>query len=448
MPAPSLTLRPRPQPAEARRALAPAGPPGGLSVLHLTNLDHRSGAGKSAYRIHDALRRAGVRSRLLARRVTHRDPDVGRLAPPWLQALDRAVGGRLDRLGLQGLGYPSSFLLPRHPWVRQADVVQLHSIHGGGFSHTALPLLARGRPVVWLLHDMWPLTGHCGYSFACERWRTGCGRCPDLRIHPALPRDTTALLWRVKRQVYARTPLVLAAPSRWLAGLARQSPLLARFPVHVIPPGVDTSTFRPVPTRVAREALGLPPDGSLLLFSAEKVEEPRKGGALLHQALARLQPAGGTPLRLLVVGSGAAAWAARAPLPAHTFDYIAHDHLMALCYAAADLFVLPTLAETLGNALLESLACGTPAVAFATGGVPEVVRHLETGYLAQPGDVEDLAAGLHTLLADAALREALGRRGRALVEAEHTLAAEAQRYLALYGLVTRRSPRLALGGGV
>lgn len=316
-------------------------------------------------------------------------------------------------------------------WVREADVIQLFNTHGGYFSHLALVPLSRGRPVVWRLSDMWAMTGHCAYSYECERWRTGCGSCPHLDEYPRLGHDTSALLWRVKNWIYDRSQLVIVTPSTWLANLARQSPLLNRFPIHVIPNSVDTQVFRPVPRVLARQRFGLDPARPVIFFNASSVRLARKGAAYLAEALTRLEVGEPRPV-LLVAGRDSEGWPGvhgyRTVALGHTDD----DHALAAAYAAADVFVLPTLAENLANSLLESLACGTPVVSFAVGGVPEAVRHLETGYLAGSRDAADLARGLQLLLEDGALRERLARRGREVAVGEYGLDLQARRFASLY----------------
>ena len=228
--------------------------------------------------MHSALRSSGHVSRMLVgRKETHGD-DVRRVKRnrAW-RALDRSTGALLDGLSLQYLFYPSSVAVAFDPWFRAADVVQLHNLHGSYFSFTALPILSGRRPVVWLLHDQWAMTGHVAYSFDCERWRTGCGSCPYLADYPRLGRDTTALLWRLKRFVYARSQLTLVAPSRWLFDLVQASPLLRRFPVRHIPNGIDTGQFAPGSRDAARRRLNLPRDRRIVFFAAADLEERRKG---------------------------------------------------------------------------------------------------------------------------------------------------------------------------
>jgi glycosyltransferase involved in cell wall biosynthesis len=397
-----------------------------VSVLHISESDSDGGASRAAYRMHDALGALGHTSRMLVGRKLTQDARTRLLkrSAAWRIA-DRAIGTPLDRIGLQYALYPSSFGVVADPWFRSADIVQLHNTHGSYFSHSALPLISRRRPVVWFLHDMWPFTGHVAYSRDCERWLHGCHACPYLDEYPRLGRDTASVLWRWKRFVYARSRLTIVTPSKWLGGLAGSSPLLGRFPVHVVPNGVDLERFRPRDRRAARERLGLDPDRPTVLFAGADLADTRKGGSLLVAAMSRLE----RDVQLVVAGDAAVSGLDATPLG------VLAEERMADAYAAADVYVLPTRADNLPNTAIESLACGTPVVAFAVGGVPEVVRHLETGYLARPEDAAGLAEGLRTLLDDDGLRARLGTTARAVAEAEFGIEQQARRLADLYGSV-------------
>src|SRR5918995_4115328 len=236
-------------------------------VLHISQSDALGGSGRSAYRLHSTLRGRGHTSRMLVGQRRTDDPDVRPFKRNiFWRAGDLIAGTIADALDLQYVFYPSSFGVATDPWFRDADVVQLYNTHGSYFSHTALPYLSRLRPVVWRLSDMWAFTGHVAYSYDCERWKQGCGSCPYLGEYPALSRDTTAILWQWKNQVYRRSRLTIVAPSRWIEGLARESPLIARFPVRRIPNGIDLERFRPVDRVEARTRLGAAPDGPGVAF--------------------------------------------------------------------------------------------------------------------------------------------------------------------------------------
>lgn len=282
------------------------------------------------------------------------------------------------------------------------------------------------------------MTGHCTYSYDCSRWTTGCGACPILSDLPALRRDTTAFLWKTKQRLYGRSNLTIVAPSTWMARVASESPLLRSFPCHMIPNGIDLEVFRPIDRAAARASLNLPTSARIVLFGAQFVFDRRKGSRFVTQALDRLNEAGHRDLMLLVAGSGASMWPSDGRIQVKGFEAVSNDELMAIIYSAADVFLAPALSENLPNGILESMACGTPAVAFDSGGCSDAVRHLETGYLAKHGDAEDFTRGVERLLTDAPLRDMLGRNARRIAEAEYDLMLQARRLANLYADVTRR----------
>lgn len=403
-----------------------------LSVLHLSCWDNEGGSGRSAYRLHSGLKQLGVRSRMLVGRKQTHDPDVKVIGGNLLGRLDRLGGQIADQVDLQYLFYPSSFMLHRSRWVREADIIQVFNTHGGYFSHLALIPLSQHRTVVWRLSDMWAMTGHCAYSYECERWETGCGSCPHLEEYPRLRMDTSAWLWRVKDWIYERARLTIVAPSTWMASLVRRSPLLSRFPVYVIPNGLDTETFRPVPKPLARERLGLGPQERVVLFSAASLLDHRKGGAVLQEAIRQAVAGGLQHVTFLVMGRNTGAWRADAPFRTVSLGYVGDDETLATAYSAADIFVLPTLAENLPNGILESMACGTPVLSFDVGGIADAVRHMETGYLACKEEAADLAKGLRVLLDSPGLCARLSARCREVAQQEYPLELQTQRFLTLY----------------
>lgn len=407
-----------------------------LRVTQINTWDRWGGAERVATRLHEALAEQGHAARLVTG-FGGTSARASRMAlvsrwPRWKRALRRATLAAEDLTGLQyQLIWWSQELLD-HPWVREAEVVHLHNLHGGYLAPGILPALSRRAAVVWTLHDFWALTGHCTFPLGCRRWRTGCGECPQLNDYPDLWVDTTALLWQAKRKLYARADVTVVAPSEWLAGLARQSPLLGRYPVHVIPNGVDTDTFRPVPRAAAREAFGLPPEDRVLLFVSSAATAPRKGAAVLLEALRRLPDEAVRRTQLLTVGDGNLADQPGLRMPVRALGRLSSEPLLAAAYAAADVVVYPSLEESFGQVAAEALACGTPCVAFRTSAIPEVVDHLHTGYLARCGDADDLAEGIALLLQEPLLRHRLGIQGREFAERVLALPQQVTRYVSLY----------------
>lgn len=407
------------------------------NVLHFSTADNEGGSGRAAYRIHCGLRELGHASRMLVGMKVTRDTDVDTVTDGRLAKLaNRAADELTKRVGLQYQIVPSNRRLGRHPWVRDADIIQLYNTHGGYFSLRMLPWLSRRAPVVWRLSDMWPMTGHCAYAASCTRWLTGCGSCPDLDTYPPVGRDMTSWLWRQKERIYRQCDLTIVAPSSWTESLARQSPLFKGVEVRRIPNGIDTDVFKPRSREMARSFLDLDSSAKAVLFVAQELDHnPRKGGDYLIKALRQLNILSG--VEVFLVGIGGDSWEG-IPFPVRRLGYVTDDRLMSLIYSSADLIVAPSVVENLPNTVLESMACGVPAVAFDTGGMADAVRHMDTGYLAPFGDIEGLSNGIRMLLSDDELRLRLGRSALELIQTAFSKQAQAKAFSDLYGGLHRQ----------
>ncbi len=405
-----------------------------MKVLHLNITDYGyGGTGVAMHRLHLAMRRAEIDSKILCRKKRLDSSEHISLVNPSksVKIAETLLNSVTSKLGLNNIHGLSAFGVKKHPAYLEADVVNLHCLHGGFFSYLALPELTQSKPTVLVLHDMWPFTGHCTYSLDCERWKTGCGKCPYPKTSDAIERDSTHIEWKLKNWVYGRSKLTLICPSRWIAEQAQQS-MLNRFPIHHIPHGVDVETFQPLDREQCRSMLGITPGKKVLMFAAVQLNEQRKGGDLLVKALRDLPESLKSETELLLLGEGSGKVAQAAGIPAISLGYLKNTRMMAIAYAAADLFLCPTRAEVLGLVILESMACGTPVVAFNVGGVPDLVRPNLTGYLAKPEDATDFRDGIVQLLEADAQRAQLRQHCRAIVLAEYTLELQIQRYLELY----------------
>ena len=409
-----------------------------LRVLHINAVDAEGGSARAAYALHTELRKLGVRSRMLVRYKTTNDRDVYEISRFPLRIADKLIGRGLDHLGLHYLFYPSTYALLFRWLLREADVVQVYNTHGGYWSHTALPILSRIKPVVWRFDDMWPVTGDCIYSYDCKRWLEGCGRCSDLyqTSSPRLKTDTTALLWEIKRLSYKSSHFHITAPSKWMADVARQSPLTRGKPVEVIHYGIDTNTFRPIEKRSARQRLGLGMDGMTLGFGAANALDPRKGGVFFREAVGILRRKRG-PVNVILFGLNSENFELNEGDRVARFGRLREDSLLALIYSAMDVFLMPSLAEQFGLTALESMACGTPVVAFEVDGVKEHVQHMRTGYLAARKDAADLAYGVECIIGTEDRYKGMAANCRRLVQNEYSQQLQAKRYLELYMAIAR-----------
>jgi glycosyltransferase involved in cell wall biosynthesis len=278
---------------------------------------------------------------------------------------------------------------------------------------------------------MWSFTGHCTYSFDCNRWQVGCGRCPYPHRYKPIRRDATRWEWRFKKWTYRRSNLAIVAPSRWLADLAGQS-ILHHFPIHHIPNGIDVNIYRPVDSEMNRRQFGIPAGKKVLLFAAAKLQDQRKGSTTVYKALQILPDRLKNEIVLLTIGREGKKKSGLDGIQVIDLGYVRGDRLKAKVFSVPDLVLFPTRADNLPVVLQESMACGTPMVSFDIGGVAELVRPGITGFLARPGNVTDFCKGIVQLLEDNNLRKNMGRHCREIAVSEYALEKQAQRYMALY----------------
>lgn len=406
-----------------------------MRVIHFGRSDSGSwggGAAISMCRLHFSLREAGIDSKILCQINTTNSPDVQVLQWSKLRIIDKILKQLTSRIGLNDIYRLSSFRIRQQENYITTDIIHFHSIHSGFINYLALPTLTKEKPAVFTLKDMWTLTGHCGYSFDCVRWKIGCGKCPYLDTHPAVKRDATHLEWKLKDWVYSQSNLTIVCPSKWIAEQAKQSPLMNRFSIHHIPHGINTEIFQPLNSEQCRSQMGIPPKKKVLLFSAVKLSDHRKGGDLLIQALSGLPESLKAETTLLVFGKDAEAIAETVGIPVYNLGYLSDDSSKASAYSAADLFLFPTRDEVFGNVSIESQACGTPVVSFRVGGVPEHVKPGMTGYLAEAENAQDFRNGIIKLLEDEPLRNYMSQQCRAIALEEYNLNLYAQRHIDLY----------------
>ncbi|MDT3698284.1 MAG: glycosyltransferase family 4 protein [Thermincola sp.] len=396
-------------------------------ILHVNTLDCVGGAAKAAFRLNNRLINAGYSSRILVDNVISDDPNVEELLR------DNSTKQKLLYTAQQELGWLDFFHLASHrikdlDIFQQSDLIHLHNLHGGYFSPFALPELTALKPTVWTLHDMQAITGHCAHSFDCERWLTGCGSCPDLNIYPAISKDTSAFLWKTKKKIYAHSNLTIVCPSKWLKDKVERS-ILGDKDVRLIYNGIDNSVFKALDKHQARKELNLPLGKKILLFTAhEGTGNYWKGGDFVDKAYQRLQDR----QDILFLNAGVISAAKGKGDSWVNVPYITDEYTLAKYYSAADLFIYPSLADNCPLVVLESLSCGTPVVAFRTGGIPELVQHMKTGYLADYKNSSDFVHGIKLLLEDNELLSQMHIAAPMAVQQRFTLPKMAEDYITLY----------------
>jgi glycosyltransferase involved in cell wall biosynthesis len=192
--------------------------------------------------IHRELLKQGHQSKMAVMVKQKDDPHIHILGNKLTQFYDKIVSVIEMVLGLQRLLPISGYCLFFKKYYWKADLIHLHLIHSESFfSLLLLPIITRRHKVVLTLHDPWIMTGHCIHPFDCQRWRFGCGSCPNLVIPFYVNRDSTAFMWRLKKMLLDHSNLTIVVASNWMAEFVSLSPLVSRFPCQIIPFGMDVT---------------------------------------------------------------------------------------------------------------------------------------------------------------------------------------------------------------
>jgi glycosyltransferase involved in cell wall biosynthesis len=416
-----------------------------LKPLLLSSYDTAGGAAIATHRIHRGLLSIGVESQLLVMHKGTTDPTVTQTRPRTVrQKFAAYIPSHSDeritsKLQASGVGFFSPARRPDQLATTlkamDPDVVHLFWINSGFMQIESMKQF--NKPIVWTLHDMWPFTGGCHYDNECGKFQSMCGACPMLAS--SSEHDLSRLIWKRKHASWRNVRIVVVATSHWLAEMARSSSLFKDQRIEVIPNGIDTSQYKPIDKRAAREALNLPQGKKLLLFSAfSATTDRRKGNQFLMPALKRLSHEGwGDRIELVVVGASPYEKPPDIGLKVHYVGNMQDEVSQVLLYSAADATIAPSMQENLSTVVMESLSCGTPVVAFNIGGMPDMVDHLESGYLAQPFNSNDLVDGIKWVLENGSRHELLSRCARKTVIDQFDLTSVAHRYYSLYQTLLR-----------
>lgn len=394
-------------------------------ILHINTLDNKGGAARIAHNLHDYINQSGRHSEMIVDRAVTDQDDTDIIQRDFSEQ-QRLLWYAQKNMGWLDFFNLATFKIKDMAQFKNSDILHLHNLHGGYFSYFALPELSALKPTVWTLHDMQAITGHCGCSLECEKWLTGCGDCPDLSIYPGIERDTTSFLWETKRKIFEKSDLTIVCPSNWLKNIVEKS-ILKEKDIRLIHNGIQTDVFKMQEQEKARRYLGLPRDKKILLFCAEGgTGNFLKGGNYLVQAYEALKHR--ADLFFVTIGGNKddtkENWL--------NIDYIHDTWRLAQYYAASDLFVYPSLAESFGLVVGEAMACGTPAVAFSVGGIPEIVNHMETGYLAEYKDAADFIKGILYFIDDPEKLKKAGQKASLDIHENFSLQKMINEYLALY----------------
>jgi glycosyltransferase involved in cell wall biosynthesis len=377
-----------------------------MNTLFISTSDLHGGAAIAAFRLMNALQTKGMNVKMLVRdkRSSNRNViEVGNKNKNkwnflWEQGkiflANRFSQKNLFDISIANTGVSVTTL----PEFQHADIIHLHWINQGMLSLKELKnIFTSGKKVVWTMHDMWPFTGICHHAGDCANYQQACGLCPYLV--DATPHDLSNKIFKQKQVAYSSRNITFVACSNWLKDLAKKSPLTTDHTVVSIPNPIDTEYYYPKDKIDVRKKMRLPIHKKIVLFAAVKTSDKRKGTDYLIEA-SRIIKQHTDNVLFLIAGNNGKEIENRLALPAQSMGFVAPENMPDV-YNAADVFVTPSLQENLPNTIMEAMACGTPCVGFRIGGIPEMIDHLETGYIAEYKNADDLAKGLFWTLFEA-----------------------------------------------
>lgn len=369
-------------------------------LTFISRSDLRGGAAIVTYRLVDALRSIGVDAKMLVCEKMSDSDFVQVCAPEWKiqysflkERLQVFLCNGFNRTNLFKVD-PASDGLPlwKHPWVMDADAILLGWVNQGMLSLNGVrKLCALGKPVVWIMHDMWNMTGICHHAGNCQGFLKECGECPFLGNRGRVD-DMSHRTWLAKEKIYTENKLRFVAVSTWLACKAQESSLMKDLPVEVIPNPFSLDD-------ISEKEISEKHEGKVkILFGAARIDDPIKGLEVLKKALMVLAdscPEVADDLQLVTFGGY------KFPDSLKGFA-VSHEHLGFLkgeevknAYKSSDIVVSTSDFETLPGTLVEGQAYGCIPVAIDHGGQRDIIDHLETGWLAQWSDsLEERAANV------------------------------------------------------
>lgn len=380
-----------------------------LKVVHLNTYDGNGGAGRACLRLSDSLNANGIDSKVLVYYKFGQNLKIINLSKgifAKFTAVFNIMAERyLAKIFVKALKTPFSLQwfgksLINRKELKEADIIHLHWINHGFLSPKFLAELdLLDKPIVWTFHDSNAFTGGCHVRYSCEHFHQQCGNCPLL--HLAGPNDISHKNWLRKQKAYSELNFHVVAPSNWMAKSVKQSSLLGIRNTSIIPNTIEIDVFKPYVKAEAKKILKIPAHHFVIMsgFMPSK-NDKHKGTQYLIDALNELAARPEIPneqMELVIFGNKDTKDMPEFPFKVTYLGTINKDDHLAKCYAAADAFILPSLEDNLPNTVMESLACATPVVAFKTGGIPDMVKHLENGYLADYKSSTDLADGIEWL---------------------------------------------------
>ena len=408
-----------------------------MKILQITAWDNL-GQQFNGYQIHKALLDLDQKSNMAVYRAGYSEPNIYQIGNPFTRKLDRYLTAIERRLSLRAILPITAYSVYLSEYYKQADLIHLQLIHSESFfSLFNLPIMSRQKRIVWTLHDPWLLSGHCVYSLDCDRWLSGCGKCPDLTLSFPIKRDTTALMWKLKHWIMHHSQITLVVASQWMYHRVQQSPILSHLPCHIIPLGLDINIFQPRPKQKSRDRFNIPPDAQVLSFRYQGGTDSFKGWQWLEKALIELEI--DKPTYLISFDHKGGMENLKDKYKIIELGWVQDQDLICDAMNATDIFLMPSIAEAFGMMAVEAMACGTPVIVFENTAVCDVVQAPKAGIAVPYKNSQSLKNAIADLLADTERQKQLSQAALELVKTEYDTQLYIKRHISLYESIINSS---------
>ncbi len=382
-----------------------------MKVLLINTSDVVGGAAVAANRLLHALNESGIEAKMLVKVKSSDDDKVILISDTLLsRLLDKIrfiferllifVANKFSKKNLFAVSIANTGIdISAFDAVKEADVIHIHWINQGFLSLSDINKISSlGKPIIWTMHDMWPFTSVCHYAGDCHEYQKKCEKCNMLNSN-CMVKQT----FDDKLKLYSNANVTFVGCSNWISNLAKSSSLIKNKPIFSVPNTIDIDKFRPIDKKEAKHKAGFDIKKTHILFISQKVTDERKGVMYFVEAMNKIKsnyPEKSKNIEVIILGKNSDQILLQIPFKTHSIGYVSDENKIIDIYNAADIYVTSSMQDNLPNTIMEAMACGIPCVGFNIGGIPELINHGVTGFVAEPKNVDSLAEGIIFVLSE------------------------------------------------
>ena len=404
-------------------------------ISHISTADSSGGSAVSANRIHRKLIENKIYSKIFTGIRSQENTSVNYLTKyRLLRYVDNYYNILSNKFGFQYDFIPSNLFLNKE--LKKTNIFQFYNLHGGFFSLGTIKKLSKIAPIILRFSDYWPLTGHCAYPGDCSKWKKICTECPNLSTYPSIGLDQTQRLWKKKKKIFSNIDITLIVPTQKMYNEVKNSLFFKNKEIYKIPNGIDINSFFFEDKTFAKKSLKIPNIFTVLFIAHVAFNNYRKGTHLLERLLNKFKDE--KNIQFLIVGNDSFKWRKLGYKNIYTYDFTENIKEKKLIFCASDCKILTSINENFPNVILESMACGTPVVAFESGGIKEIISN-DNGMLVEKENIEKMEDNIRHLKKNYSLFKKLSSNAMKTIKAEFSSEVEIKKYIQIYKNILKKS---------